>query len=91
MELVFFYLLWLAVPAYVVLQILALVWARGMARFLAGAPLIVMVPVFAYTMNALAQDSNLWPLLLLFSSPVAMVYAGVATVVARRTQTPAAA
>jgi len=67
-------LLWLAVPLYLILQIIVLVRTSGTNRALAGAPLFIMVPIYIYTIVALMQQSNLWPLLLLFSSPVALLY-----------------
>lgn len=78
-------LIWLAVPLYLVLQAVALM--RPGSRAAAVVPLAVMAAVFAYTGVALAQESNLWPLTLLFVSPVAVLYlAGV--FLARRTSAP---
>ena len=73
-------LLWLAVPLYVVIQAVAVWRATGTARLIAGAPLIVMVPVFALTIAGLVRNSNLWPLLLLFSSPLALLYVAIAAI-----------
>lgn len=81
-------LMWLAVPAYVVVQILALAWTTGRTRLIAGAPLVVMVPVFGYTALALAQESNLWPLLLLFTAPVALTYVTAVAVASRLNPSP---
>ena len=83
-------LLWLTVPAYVILQILVLARSSGWDRVAAGVPLVIMVPVFAITIVNLARESNLWPLLLLFASPVALVYVAVAAFVVRRPSKPAA-
>jgi hypothetical protein len=80
-------LLWLTIPAYVVVQIVALMRSSGGSRVAAGLPLFVMVPVFAFTAIALVQESNLWPLLMLFASPVALVYVSVAALLARRSGT----
>lgn len=79
-------LVWLAVPLYVVLQAVALV--RPGSRAAAVVPLAVMVPVFAYTGLALAQGSNLWPLMLLFASPVAVLYLAVVLLAGRRVGAP---
>ena len=61
-------LIWLTVPAYVVLQVVALMRSSGGSRVAAVLPLFVMVPVFALTVVAIVQDSNLWPLWMLFAT-----------------------
>jgi hypothetical protein len=81
-------LLWLAVPAYVILQAIVLWRSAGVARILAGVPLLGMIPVFVYTVMGLINNSNLWPLLLLFSSPVALLYVSVAAIAIRRSVLP---
>ena len=70
-------LLWLAVPGYIVLQVFAVALHSGRARLAAAVPLLVMVPLFVYASIGLARDSNLWPLPILFASPVAMAYAAL--------------
>jgi len=68
-------ILWpLSVPAYVVVQIVVLLRSSGFGRIAAALPLVVMIPVFVLSGIALAQDSNLWFLLLYFTSPVALLY-----------------
>jgi hypothetical protein len=81
-------LIWLAVPLYVILQVAVPAWSAGGVRVAAALPLVVMVPVFGFTAVAFAQESNLWPLLLLFTSPAAVLYLAVVALVAR---TPGAA
>ena len=67
--------LWLAVPAYVAVQGIAIARSTGTSRvFAAAAPLLVMAPVWVFTAVAFAQGSNLWPLWLLWSSPLALLY-----------------
>jgi hypothetical protein len=66
--------LWLTVPAYLVVQVFVLLRSSGPSRMAATLPLLVMIPVFVLTGIAYAQDSNLWPLWLLFASPVALLY-----------------
>ncbi len=83
-------LIWLTVPAYVVLQIVALMRSSGGSRMAAVLPLFVMVPVFVLTAVALVQKSNLWPLWMLFTCPIAMLYVAVAALLARRSSTPIA-
>ena len=67
-------LLWLSVLAYVVMQIIVLRRASGFGRVAAALPLVVMAPIFLLTVYGLVQQSNLWPLWLLFASPVALLY-----------------
>jgi hypothetical protein len=56
---------------YPVLQVLALVRARGRTRLAAAAPLLFMVPVYGVTAWALVLKSNLAGVLLMMLSPVA--------------------
>jgi hypothetical protein len=70
-------LLWLSVLAYMVLQIVVIWRSSGFARWIAALPVVIMVPIFILTAMALLQDSNPWPLLLLFASPVALLYVAV--------------
>ena len=63
-----------AVPGYFVLQVYAARRWDGNWRWAALAPLIVMVPLLGYTVFALAAGSNLWPLLLILTAPVAFLY-----------------
>ncbi len=65
------------VPAYFVAQILTLVRWRERWRFAAGLPLIVLAPVLLYTVYAYLQGSNIFPLVLIFTSPVLLMYLGV--------------
>ena len=67
-------LIWLVVPAYIILQFVVIWRSSGPSRWVAALPLVVLVPVFVLTGVAYAQESNLWPLLLLFASPVALLY-----------------
>lgn len=67
-------LLWLSALAYLVMQIFLLVRPLGGKRGAIALPLVVMVPVFASTIAGVVQQSNLWPLLLLLTSPLAFLY-----------------
>lgn len=78
-----FDLVWLAVPAYLVVQVVAITRTAGGMRLAAALPLVVMLPLFVYTAVAFAQESNLWPLGLLFLSPAALVYVTVIWLVGR--------
>lgn len=74
----------LCTPAYPLLQVYTLWKLRGPSRLLSALPLTFMVPVYAYSAYALTQESNLWPLFALFSSPVAFIIALTVFLVARR-------
>ncbi len=81
-------LIWLTIPAYVVVQIITLMRSSRGSRMTAALPLIVMVPVFVHAAVGLVQESNLWPLLMLFASPIALLYITVVAILARRSNTP---
>ena len=74
----------LSVPGYPLLQLFTLWKLRGPARLLSALPLAFMLPVYAFCLYALTQDSNLWPLYAIFASPVAFVITLVVFLVARR-------
>jgi hypothetical protein len=80
---------WLVVLAYLALPVIALARLSGGARAAAAAPLVVMIPVAVITAIGLAQASNLWPLLLLLASPLALAYLGVVFLFARKPSSPA--
>jgi hypothetical protein len=66
--------LMLSIPAYFVLQIfLGRRWS-GVWRVAALLPLIVMGPVLIHAILAYLAQSNLWPILLILSSPFALAY-----------------
>ncbi len=60
--------------AYIPLQIYTLMKWDGRWRWLALAPLVVMIPVIAATAVMIAQNSNLAPIYMFFASPFATVY-----------------
>lgn len=62
------------IPLYFFLQIYMLKKYQGAWCKAALAPLLVMAPVLAYTGIALFSKSNLWPLLMLFVTPVLALY-----------------
>ena len=69
--------------AYLPLQAYAALSMRGLSRILSIVPLLLMVPVFAITANAYHQQSNLWPILMIFAAPVATLYLMILIVVRR--------
>ena len=63
-----------SIPGYVCLQLFMLYRYSGGWRIAAGLPLVVMIPLALYTVAALAMESNLWPLMMLFLAPPAFLY-----------------
>jgi len=70
-------LMFLAVPGYIILQIVTLVRWRGGWRWAASGPLLLMIPVVLFCLIALAKGSNLWPLTMIFLSPVGLIYLAI--------------
>jgi hypothetical protein len=69
-----FDLIFLAIPGYFVLQAALTFGTSGGWRKATLVPAVIMAAVLAYTVLALAAQSNLWPLLLLLSAPLACLY-----------------
>ena len=76
-----FALIFLCVPGYFLLQAVLTFWTSGSWRKATLAPAAIMVPVLAFTVLAFAAQSNLWPLLLLFTAPLACLYLVVLSVI----------
>lgn len=80
----FFVLGWgLPFTAYVVAQVLALYRLRGNLRWVVFVPVLPMVWVAYVTAEAWAAQSNIWPIIMIFASPVAFVYVALVALVAR--------
>ena len=69
-----FDLIFLCVPGYFLLQVALARGTSGWRRKAALVPAVIMVPILAYTVLAFAAQSNLWPLLMLLSAPLAFLY-----------------
>ena len=74
----------LAAISYPRLQYSALRQMRGVWLVLSRVPLAVMEVVGVVTARGLAEGANLWPLLLIFTAPVATAYLLVLRFVERR-------
>ena len=59
---------------YAVVQVVVPLAARGVARLLAFLPLPFMLFAGWTAFSAYQQHSNLWPLSLVLSSPIALLY-----------------
>ena len=62
---------------YPVLQYRTLRRMRGIWRIMACLPLLPLAYVMVVTVVGLSQGSNLWPLLLIFTAPLGLVYLGL--------------
>ncbi len=63
-----------AVPGYFALQFYTARKWEGNWRWAALAPVLVMAPLIGFTIFAFAAGSNLWPLMLVLTAPVAFIY-----------------
>lgn len=74
MEALLGFILMMSVPAYFVLQPWALLrFDRGW-RIAAAAPLALAIPAALFSLYALSQESNLWPLVFIFFAPIGTLY-----------------
>lgn len=80
-----------AAVVYLPLQIFTVVRLRGVWRLVALLPVLLMVPIFAVTASAFAQESNLWPILLIFAAPVGTGYLAVLLLIRRLAAAPPSA
>jgi len=74
------YLLWLgqlvmlSVPGYFILQAWSARSWSGRWRMAALVPLAGMLPAVLFSVLALAQGSNLWPLAVIYLAPLGLAY-----------------
>jgi peptidoglycan/LPS O-acetylase OafA/YrhL len=59
---------------YLIAQIYAAVRMPGGWRWAALIPVVPMLLIFGVTINALIQNSNIWPVLLILACPPALVF-----------------
>lgn len=71
----------LSLPAYVVLQPTATIRLQGGWRLASLAPLLLLLPAGAFSLFALAEGSNLWPMTLILSAPFGSAYLAVLLIV----------
>lgn len=71
----FFWAGWgLPFTVYVILQFLALRFMKGPGRTGVVIPIPLMLLVLILTLTAYRGGSNLWPLFLILSSPIAVIF-----------------
>ena len=64
----------MSIPAYFVFQPWALVHFRQRWRLAAAAPLALTTPAALWSLHALADGSNLWPLVFVIVTPFCTFY-----------------
>jgi hypothetical protein len=74
MDLLIGTMLMFGLPVYLALQLWTAIRWTGGWRTAALAPLLLMVPVALHAAVALMAQSNLWPLLVILTSPIAALY-----------------
>ncbi|KTD42294.1 hypothetical protein [Legionella parisiensis] len=72
-DILFIQLLYWSVPIYWILQLIILWKWSGTWRKIACIPLFISIPLLIYTLFALFVGSNLWPLMMLFITPVILL------------------
>ena len=60
--------------AYLIVQVVILATVKRPYLYWAAIPVPLMALVVIVTIQALLQESNLWPILLIFASPLALLY-----------------
>lgn len=72
-DILFIQLLFWSIPIYWILQLIVLWKWSGTWRKIACMPLFISIPLLIYTVFALFAGSNLWPLMMLFITPVILL------------------
>ncbi|MGM9454982.1 hypothetical protein ACTAZI_16790 [Legionella bozemanae] len=72
-DILFIQLLYWSIPIYWILQLIVLWKWSGTWRKLACIPLCISIPLLIYTVFSLFAESNLWPLMMLFITPVILL------------------
>jgi hypothetical protein len=68
---------------YLWMQVTTLLRWRGVWLVVAALPLLVMGPVFAQTVEAYRLESDIWPIMMILSTPVAALWLGAAMLLRR--------
>ncbi|HEG43075.1 MAG TPA: hypothetical protein ENH94_03395 [Phycisphaerales bacterium] len=62
---------------YIIIQIIAAMKLRGLGRIIVLLPAPVMLIVIAVSFYGYQQEWNLWPIYLIFVSPLAILYVAI--------------
>ena len=73
----------LSVIAYIPLQLFAVWKLKGGLRIAAFIPIPIMALVLAVTVAAYVAESNLWPIYMIFCSPIAVIFLAVLLIASR--------
>jgi len=68
--------------AYVVVQLVVIVRTSGWTRVACLLPLPLMTMLLIQSLDAYRAGSNLWPVMLIFGAPVALIYVSAMWLVA---------
>ncbi len=66
--------MFISVPGYFILQVVAFLTLQGNWRRAALAPLLIMLPAVAHAIFALSAGSNMWPIVVIFAAPLGFLY-----------------
>ena len=77
MEMLLGMIVTLGVPAYFIVQPMALMRWQGRWRKWALMPLLLVIPAVAYSLFAFADGSNLWPMTLIAAAAIGMTYLSI--------------
>ena len=66
--------MFLSFPVYLLMQIVALSEMKGWWRIVAFLPVIPMIYIIVGTIIGYSEGANLWPIMLLLTSPAAFLY-----------------
>lgn len=69
--------------AYSAAQVWVLIRTSGWWRLLGALPILPMAFVLDYTVDSYRLGGNLWPLVLIFSAPAALLWLGIVWVIMR--------
>jgi hypothetical protein len=75
--------IFVAVTAYFVLQPWTAIRLNGGWRVAALVPLVFATPAVVWSLYALSQGSNLWPLVFIFFTPLGTLYLVILLLISR--------
>lgn len=79
----YLFVLWGSFLGWVFLQPYALIALRGLWRLAAALPIVPMIAALSFTHEAIRNDNDLWPIVMIFASPVALAWVGACIAAAK--------